>query len=888
MSGTSGQSINLSGILKNLKWWQATIMIVSILLAGSLFVHEGGQLSINVDIQARVQAIENRLDIPVNSSLSAFLKSNTFMVSLVDTYATLMNGSNAHLIEFLTNHTQVIDDALRNASIAGGSVYISEGAYSASVTLKDNTRLIIDKGASGITVNGVDASANCILDDFNDGIFQYYKNGLIYCSFDYAHGNLMTQSANLTTIYVQTLTSQSGNLQILKLVVENGTSFPSVTSGGYLFYRSDLSTLYYYNGSGWTGCGGGGGGGPDDDSAYLLSASATNFLLQNGTRPLTANWGTGSFGVYGMSFVNVTSLYCTTIDQLIAGQGVKVLHLIVENGTTFPSSPLDKQVFFRSDLGYLYVYNNSIWTMIGVMPQTYPYANLTGTPDLTVYLLADGTKALTGNWNIGGSYGVYNATWLNTTSISFTGQLWWNGQNRTDIIANPIRYAKYVTYGDGTNYQIQNCTDGQTIYQSTNASNTINFAFGNLTTGRNWKEPVIVLGNYTVDASINVPAYSQPLLYCYIMKTAYNNNSMFVMNGVNDIEIDGGILDGNRANQNIPGMYSTILQQISITNCQRVTVHGVTGLNSGNTFIWMAGDSDCIITQNYSNSTYNDGINVDADCYSNTVSENNFWYCGHVPIVLYSAHDNTITGNVGAYFGQRTTFSGIYVFQGSYRNTFTANVMEYGSGAGAHGLVICGPGSSWGNIIEGNSFINNTSAYGIYIYDANDNTISGNTCANNTDGIVLGINTIGSFSNTVSKNEICGNTHEGILIQASGNNTIYGNSIHGNGRYGIYAITTPVLNWIESNDIEGNANSGIRLEPANMTLIKDNKIVGNGVWGIIVVGATSGNNTIWSNDMGWNASGDISNAGTLTIAFDNFELATRTWVASINPPTSGR
>jgi parallel beta-helix repeat protein len=649
--------VNL-GNLKNLKWWQATIMITVILLAAGFAAREGANLnvSVNVNLETRVEAIENVIDIPVNSSLSAFRKTNSYIISPIDAYATLLAGSNAHLIEFLTNHSEVIMDGLANASVSGGSVYISEGLYSANVTLKNNTRLIIDEGATGIAVTGVDASANCILDDFNSGVFQYYKSGLLYTSFDYAHGII-----------------------------------------------------------------------------------------------------------------------------------------------------------------------------------------------------------------------------------------WWNGQNKTDIIANPTRYGKYVTYGDGINYQIQNCTSGQTIYRSTNGSNTINFALGNLTTGRNWKEPVIVLGNYTVDASINVPAYSQPLLYCYMMKAAYNNNSMFVLNGVNDIEIDGGILDGNRANQNIPGVNNALLQEISITNCQRVTVHGVTGLNSGNMFIYLYGSYDCIITHNYSNNTYNDGIHLNAGCYSNTVSENNLWYCGHVPIVMYSAHDNTITANVGAYYGQRVTFAGIYVFQDSYRNTFTANVMEYGVGSGGHGISINGPGASWGNILQGNTCINNTSAYGIFICDANDNTVSGNTCANNSKGIVLGTNTVGSFYNTVRGNEVCGNTGDGIFISASGNNTISGNSVHNNGRYGFYAVTAPnMLNWIEGNDIEGNVNSGIRLEPANMTLIKNNKIVANGGYGIVIAYASSGNNTIWLNDIGWNTSGDISNVGTNTIAFDNWELATRTWVASINPPTGGR
>lgn len=177
-SGTSGQTINLSGLLKNMKWWQATIMICSILLASGYAASQGVNVSINVDLQGRIQAIENKLDIPVNSSLSAFLKSNTYMVSLVDTYACLMNGSNAHLIEFLTNHTQVIDDGLNNASVFGGSVYVASGPYTAPrVIVPNNTRLVIEDGATGITYS-VAAGATCILDDFNGFNVQYYSAGI--------------------------------------------------------------------------------------------------------------------------------------------------------------------------------------------------------------------------------------------------------------------------------------------------------------------------------------------------------------------------------------------------------------------------------------------------------------------------------------------------------------------------------------------------------------------------------------------------------------------------------------------------------------------------------------------------------------------------------------
>lgn len=189
--------------------------------------------------------------------------------------------------------------------------------------------------------------------------------------------------------------------------------------------------------------------------------------------------------LYGVAWVNSTqvyastmystTVYCTTIDALSSASGVKVLKLVVENGTSFPSSPVDREVFFRSDLGYLYLRNNSVWVQLG----TTLYSNLTGTPDLTVYLNKNGATALTGDWNIGGSYGVYGATWLNSTEIN-AGGFWWNGLNRTDAVANPTGPYSFLISTDGTNYYCKNGTDGQICWSSTNATTVIANAWGNI------------------------------------------------------------------------------------------------------------------------------------------------------------------------------------------------------------------------------------------------------------------------------------------------------------------------------------------------------------------------------------------------------------------------
>jgi hypothetical protein len=343
-------SISLKSTLLNLKWWQATIMIVTVLLAAGFAASQGVNVSVNVNLEARVEALENRVDIPVNSTLSAFRKSNSYIVSLVDTYACLQNGSQAKLCDFSTNHSRPIMVGLGNASLNGGSVYIAEGSYSASIILKNNTRLVIDDGAKGITISGVDPSASCIVDDFNSGSFRYYANGLLYSQFDYVHGNLLTVSANLTTIYVNTIDSITGNVvKILRLIVENGTSFPSGPSVGYLFFRKDWSTLCVYDGSVWVNCSGGGGAGPD----------LSMYLLQNGSRPLTADWNVGGYGIYGVTWLNTTNINLNG-GNIYFNQG-QAVNMTFWKGTSFPENSVAGQPFFRTDLNGLYVYNGTAW-----------------------------------------------------------------------------------------------------------------------------------------------------------------------------------------------------------------------------------------------------------------------------------------------------------------------------------------------------------------------------------------------------------------------------------------------------------------------------------------------------------------------------------------------
>jgi len=82
--------------------------------------------------------------------------------------------------------------------------------------------------------------------------------------------------------------------EVVNLVVDSGTTFPSNPNTGELFYKTSATAgLYVYDGSGWTAAGGGGVGGP-----FTITGDVTG-TIDGGTDTLTlatVNSGPGSVG----------------------------------------------------------------------------------------------------------------------------------------------------------------------------------------------------------------------------------------------------------------------------------------------------------------------------------------------------------------------------------------------------------------------------------------------------------------------------------------------------------------------------------------------------------------------------------------------------------------
>jgi len=64
-----------------------------------------------------------------------------------------------------------------------------------------------------------------------------------------------------------------------------------------------------------------------------------------------------------------------------------------------------------------------------------------------------------------------------------TGEFWYGGSNRTDLIVNPTSEASIIIEKDGSNCVMTNCSTGQRDAISTNADNIFDWAIGNMTDG---------------------------------------------------------------------------------------------------------------------------------------------------------------------------------------------------------------------------------------------------------------------------------------------------------------------------------------------------------------------------------------------------------------------
>jgi parallel beta-helix repeat protein len=201
---------------------------------------------------------------------------------------------------------------------------------------------------------------------------------------------------------------------------------------------------------------------------------------------------------------------------------------------------------------------------------------------------------------------------------------------------------------------------------------------------------------------------------------------------------------------------------------------------------------------------------IDSFGNNNTIKDN-WLFCSIDAIALWDSDYNSIIGNTIKGSGSDEGSYGIWLWNASNNsisdNSITDNTI---------GIYLEGAN---GNLIQGNTLSNNWA--GLYLDEADDNEIIENTITDNEDGIFL----FQSNSNLISGNEVADNKLAGISLESSHSNTVILNTVSNNG-------------WLYSNidSFEPGRSmfpgGGIGLLDSNDNKINHNSIFGNSGYGV--------------------------------------------------------
>jgi len=368
--------------------------------------------------------------------------------------------------------------------------------------------------------------------------------------------------------------------------------------------------------------------------------------------------------------------------------------------------------------------------------------------------------------------------------------------SRIPPFAERIPLASAIVYKEG-DYAVAKVWNEQwgrwsRVAKSTDHASVIQAAIDSLTPNRTWKEKVILKGDFVVSKTIKIPSYTVLELNGSI-KLADGANARIITNKNTDtgdqyIDIIGGVIDGNKANQ------TSEFAGIRLYGCSYCVIRNVTVRNVYGIGIW--------ISPNLDGSVRGKQVAIVSSVFINNRHH-------HMQI---SSDECIVMGNL---LDTTDMYDGIQV------DTANRNLVA-------------------------NNVILNSAREGIRIMTYEDGYGNENVIANNIIvGAFNGINVTGGatgkemYRNVVIGNYIYNVSQDGIVIDYSPNSVVEGNYVEGNGRYGINVwrnshYTEVVNNYII--DHAGTSGRGINAD-SDYLLIEGNYIVNSAVAGIDVYGS---------------------------------------------------
>jgi parallel beta-helix repeat protein len=415
----------------------------------------------------------------------------------------------------------------------------------------------------------------------------------------------------------------------------------------------------------------------------------------------------------------------------------------------------------------------------------------------------------------------------------------------------------YLIFTDGAgNVFAKNGRTGQIEFSGTDAASVIQQALNALTSGRTWKEKVIVKGDFQLSSKLDIPSYTVlDLTQARLIRQPETTFNMIEVISKQYVDIIGGVIDGNDDSVTHKGVDELTQMNIMLRDSSYCSVRGVTVINSTQNGIYLLDDShNNVITENFVARNRRAGILLFSKTVgkgpkynvisNNIVTGNGVPAAGRPGIYLSTVETrfNTVVGNVCfANYGM-----GIRVAE-AVENYFGGNVLEANGDAG---LITSGPADRnclVGNVIRGNA------VQGVYINGGDGWIIEGNlVVANGREGI----RTIGKYSQ------------------------IRGNIVYLNNRTGISLMSGADYSSVADNVVLNNSQEvaggyvGILLSSVTYCLVQGNIAIDSQATktqdrGIVEIG-TADNNRIENNNVFPNRRTPyISKTGANTVVKNN-------------------
>jgi len=423
---------------------------------------------------------------------------------------------------------------------------------------------------------------------------------------------------------------------------------------------------------------------------------------------------------------------------------------------------------------------------------------------------------------------------------NITGMHWYTYlsgalQNRTDVIAYPSQPARFIVENVSGTIVWKDGTNG-TVYEtgttSTEAANLINWALGNLTSGRAWKEKVVLKGDFNVNSKIIIPNYvyfdlSSARLVLNVNETLLEVGSYCT--------IEGGELDGNRASYsgygiNITGS-QTVVKNVKVKDFEywgiiidggvnnRIENCYVENCKHGFHLINHASVNQLVNCQAVKNdergfSIYEGRSNIIDGCIGDRNGLFNFLIQGSS---TYTSERNVISNCIAlGDSGSTGAQAGIAIHSYCHRNEVVGCLVAFNWDNGIEIYVSSGVATTnHQNIVIGNICYKNGYA-GIILRQARYSIVANNLCVSNgqreTEPATYphrasGISLVADSGYESTRNKIINNK-----CFDDGANTQYA---------GIYEASNCDRNYITENDVESNTDVAIYKTGAN-SVVKRN------------------------------------------------------------------